>query len=166
MRDDPFTYLGYEPASGLSRFGQQHGVNIVHDFFRSETAAPADAIVIDNVLEHVLDPKGLLADAVTTLAAGGIAIVIVPNRNDLRQALPSWRDTRHWIPPDHINYFSMTDVKQMFSDCGLDAKSFGFHALTLRDYRYFPRAALEGIGTYLLGHNVYAVKPREGGLAR
>ena len=108
MKDDPYTYVGYEPADGLSKFGQEHGVNIVHDFFKRETAGAADAIVIDNVLEHVLDPQDLLSDAVATLRDGGLAIVIVPNRDDLRQIVPSWRDARHWIPPDHINYFAMT----------------------------------------------------------
>lgn len=161
MKDDPYSYTGYEPASGLSRFGQQHGVNVVHDFFKRETAPPADAIVIDNVLEHVLDPQGLLADAVATLRPGGLAVVIVPNRDDLRQIVPGWRDARHWIPPDHINYFAMTDVKRMFANCGLDARSFGFHALTMGDYRYFPRATLEAMKIFLLGHNVYAVKRRE-----
>jgi SAM-dependent methyltransferase len=161
MKDDPYTYVGYEPASGLSRFGQQHGVNIVHDFFKRETAPAADAVVIDNVLEHVLDPQQLLMDAVMTLSTGGLAIVIVPNRNDLRQIVPSWRDARHWIPPDHINYFSMTDVKRMFANCRLDARSFGFHALTMRDYRYFPRAVLETMKIFLLGHNVYALKRQE-----
>ena len=163
MRDDPYTYIGYEPASGLSKFGQQHGVNVVHDFFKGEAAPPADAIVIDNVLEHVLDPQGLLADAVTTLRPGGLAVVIVPNRNDLRQVLRGWRDTRHWIPPDHINYFSMTDIERMFAYCGLDVKSFGFHALTIRDYRYFPRAILETAKISLLGHNVYAIMRGDSG---
>ena len=82
--------------------------------------------------------RALLADAVATLRRGGLAVVIVPNRDDLRQAVPSWRDARHWIPPDHINYFSMTDVKRMFAHCGLDAQPFGFRALTMSDYRYFP----------------------------
>jgi SAM-dependent methyltransferase len=163
MRDDPYTYVGYEPASGLSRFGQQHGVNVVHDFFKGEAAPPADAIVIDNVLEHVLDPQGLLADAVTTLRPGGLAVVIVPNRNDLRQVSQGWRDTRHWIPPDHINYFSMTDIERMFAYCGLDVKSLGFHAFTIRDYRYFPRAILETAKISLLGHNVYAIKRGDSG---
>jgi SAM-dependent methyltransferase len=163
MKDDPYTYVGYEPASGLSKFGQQHGVNVVHDFFKGETATATDAIVIDNVLEHVLDPQGLLADAVTTLRPGGLAVVIVPNRNDLRQLSPGWRDARHWIPPDHINYFSMADIERMFGNCGLDVKSFGFHALTMRDYRYFPRAALETVKISLLGHNVYAIKRNESG---
>jgi SAM-dependent methyltransferase len=164
MKDDPYTYVGYEPASGLSKFGQQHGVNIVHDFFRGQSAPPADAIVIDNVLEHVLDPQGLLADAARTLRPGGLAVVIVPNRNDLRQLSAGWRDARHWIPPDHINYFSMADLKRMFAHCGLEVKSFGFHALTLRDYRYFPRAILETTKICLLGHNVYAIRRHEPGL--
>jgi hypothetical protein len=98
---------------------------------------------------------------VASLREGGLAIVIVPNRDDLRQWLPGWRDTRHWIPPDHINYFSMPDIVRMFAHCGLDAKPFGFHALTLRDVRYFPRAVLETTGISLLGHNVYAIKGRE-----
>ena len=159
MKDDPYGYTGYEPAAGLSRFGQLHGVNVVHDFFTSETAPDADAVVIDNVLEHVLDPQQLLADAVASLRAGGLAIVIVPNRDDLRQMVPSWRDARHWIPPDHINYFSMTDVQRMFANCGLKARPFAFHALSVRDYRYFPRAVLETLGISVLGHNVFAVKP-------
>jgi SAM-dependent methyltransferase len=161
MKDDPYTYIGYEPASGLSKFGQQHGVNIVHDFFKHETAPSADAIIMDNVLEHVLDPQGLLADAVTTLQTGGLAVVIVPNRNDVRQLLPTWRDTRHWIPPDHINYFSMADVERMFANCGLNIQPFGFRALTMQDYRYFPRATLESAKVFLLGHNIYAIKRRE-----
>lgn len=158
MKDDPYTYVGYEPADGLSKFGQEHGVSIVHDFFKRETASAADAIVIDNVLEHVLDPQGLLSDAVATLRDGGLAIVIVPNRDDLRQIVPSWRDSRHWIPPDHINYFAMSDVKRMFANCKLEVKPFAFHALTMAGYRYFPRAILEIANVSLLGHNVYAIK--------
>lgn len=165
MKDDPYVYVGYEPANGLSKFGQQHGVNIVHGFFSGETAGLADAVVIDNVLEHVIDPQGLLADAVRTLRDGGLAIVIVPNRDDLRQMHPGWRDTRHWIPPDHINYFAMTDVKRMFASCNLAARPFAFHALRISDYRYFPRAMLEIAHLFLLGHNVYAIK-REGSLAQ
>jgi SAM-dependent methyltransferase len=158
MKDDPYTYVGYEPANGLSKFGQEHGVDIVHDFFSGQTAGLADAIVIDNVLEHVIDPQGLLADAVSTLRDGGLAIVIVPNRDDLRQMHPGWRDSRHWIPPDHINYFAMTDVKRMFANCNLAARPFAFHALRISDYRYFPRAMLEIANLFLLGHNVYAIK--------
>ena len=158
MKDDPYTYVGYEPADGLSKFGQEHGVNIVHGFFRGETAGSADAIIFDNVLEHVIDPQGLLADAISILRDGGLAIVIVPNRDDLRQIVPSWRDARHSIPPDHINYFAMMDVKRMFASCKLDVKPFAFHALTMADYRYFSRAMLEIANIFLLGLNVYAVK--------
>lgn len=158
MMNDPYSYVGYEPADGLSKFGQQHGVNIVHDFFKRETAGAADAIVIDNVLEHVLEPQQLLSDAVATLREGGLAIVIVPNRDDLRRIVPSWRNARHWIPPDHINYFAMSDMKRMFASCKLDAKPFAFRALTMADYRYFPRAILETANIFLLGHNVYAIK--------
>ncbi len=158
IKDDNYAYTGYEPASGLAEFGRRNGINIVHDFFRPETVGAVDAIVIDNVLEHVLNPRQLLADAVSTLNHGGIAIVIVPNRNDVRQLVPHWRKERHWIPPDHINYFSSHDLRGMFASCGLRAKPFGFRALTAGDYRYFPRAILETVNIALLGHNIYAIK--------
>ena len=52
----------------------------------------------------------------------------------------------------------MSDVKRMFARCKLDVKPFAFHALTMADYRYFPRAMLEIANISLLGHNVYAIK--------
>jgi hypothetical protein len=64
----------------------------------------------------------------------------------------------------------MTDVKRMFASCKLVAKPFAFQALTLADYRYFPRAMLEIAKISLLGHNVYAIKrqafQKEGALAQ
>ncbi len=51
MKDDPYGYTGYEPASGLSRFGQQHGVNVVHDLDGAELARRA---TLDSARSHQL----------------------------------------------------------------------------------------------------------------
>jgi SAM-dependent methyltransferase len=156
LRDDDVHYTGYEPARGLSDFGIAHGVNIVQRPFRGESKA--DAIIIDNVLEHVAAPGAIMKEAAKALNPGGLLIVIVPNRNDVRAVMPKWRRRYRWIPPDHINYFASGDVSRLFALVGMTARRFRFAPLAAEDWRYFPRAAAETVGLSLFGHNVYGVK--------
>lgn len=155
MRDDPVEYVGYEPARGLSDFGIQNGVNIVKAEFHGEQTG--DAIILDNVIEHVMDPRGLIETAARALNPGGIMIVITPNVNDIRARFAPWRERNLWVPPDHINYFSSSDVRRLFSYAGLKVRRFRFEPLTLSGWKFFPRAAAETIGLSIFGHNVYAV---------
>ena len=67
---------------GLSDFGIAAGVHIVQDTFKGEQTA--DAIVIDNVLEHVAEPARMLDTAAASLNPGGLLIVITPNVDDIR----------------------------------------------------------------------------------
>ena len=82
MRNDPVEYIGYEPARGLSDFGIRAGVPITQTTFEGNQRA--DALVIDNVLEHVAQPAEMLEVAAGALNPGGILIVITPNVNDIR----------------------------------------------------------------------------------
>ena len=115
-------------------------------------------MVMDNVLEHVLHPAQIFNAAVSSLRCDGLVVVIVPNRNDVRQLNPRWRDRYHWIPPDHINYFTAKNVETMFRACGLQALRFGLSPIGLKDYKYLIRGALEEMGVSIFGHNVYAVR--------
>lgn len=155
MRNDPFQYVGYEPARGLSDFGIAEGVNIVQAPFHG--SVPADAVVIDNVLEHVMEPRQLIKTAASVLNPGGLLIVITPNLNDVRTLYPAWRKRYLWIPPDHINYFSATDIEHLFASVQMQPKRFRFGPLTTSDWKYLPRALAESVGMSVFGHNVYAV---------
>ena len=86
---------------------------------------PVDAIVIDNVLEHVEHPAALARMAVDALRAGGLLVVIVPNIRDVRQLLPRWRRRHHWRPHHHINYFSAHDLRRLFAHHGMQPRFFG-----------------------------------------
>ncbi len=112
--------------------------------------------MLDNVLEHVREPRELVATALSALRPGGMFVIIVPNRYGMRRVVPSWRRERHWIPPDHINYFTARNVASLFERVGLKPRAFGFAPLRLPDYKYFPRAALETMGLSPFGHNYYA----------
>ncbi len=156
LRSDPVQYVAYEPARGLSDFGIRAGLPIIQRAFSGEQTA--DAIVIDNVLEHVAEPARMLETAATSLRPGGLLIVITPNVDDIRAVSPGWRKRNLWIPPDHINYFSARDIEGMFARVGLKAKRFKFSPLSLKDWKFFPRATAETLGLSIFGHNVYAVK--------
>lgn len=156
LKNDPLTYQGYEPARGLSDFGIREGVPIIQELYQGDDEA--DAIVIDNVLEHVAEPRQMVELAARSLKPGGMIIVITPNVYDVRGIFPQFRKRHLWVPPDHINYFSARDIDFIFAAAKLPRpQRFRFFPLGLEDYRFFPRALAETIGLSIFGHNVYAI---------
>ena len=156
LRNDGLNYTGYEPARGLSDFGIRAGVPILQRTFTGDQSA--DAIIIDNVLEHVLDPSGMLEIAARALNPGGMLIAITPNVNDIRALSSNWRKRHLWVPPDHINFFSAKDIAAMFERAGMVPNRFKFGVLTLQDWKFYPRALAETMGLSIFGHNVYSTK--------
>ena len=153
-----FRYLGFEPSLSIAAAAGRRGVDLRPEFFRPGAVADAGAVVLDNVIEHVDAPVPLLEAAAGALRPGGLLVVIVPNRWDVRQVIPRWRDANHWIPPEHINYFTPRVLGHVLSRMRLDVRPFGFAALGRDDWRYWPRAVLERIGVYPFGINMYGVK--------
>jgi SAM-dependent methyltransferase len=156
MRNDPIDYVGYEPARGLADFGINEGVNIVRELYHGSRLA--DAVVLDNVIEHVTEPAQMIKTAAKSLNPDGLLIVIAPNVNDVRRVSPAWCRKHLWVPPDHINYFSARDISRMFHDAGLVDRRFQFEPLRLSDWKYFPRALAECVGLSIFGHNVFACR--------
>ena len=156
-----FRYVGFEPSASVTAAARRRGVDLRAELFGQDTMAePVDAVVLDNVIEPVADPVGLLRDCRSCLAPAGVLVVIVPNRRDIRQVVPNWRDANHWIPPEHINFFTARSLKVALEDLGLSVRPFGFAALDMHDWRYWPRAALEQIGCFPFGLNMYGTLPR------
>lgn len=155
-QDEKYEYYGFEPSPIPAQVCQSNSLKVKNDFFNLETAAqfvaqPIDAIVLDNVLEHVYDPRTMISEAAQSLVPGGILAVIVPNLHDIRKIYPKW-SKKFWIPRDHINYFTSQNLKSLFEEYGLTFQSFGWRSLELKSDRLFiPKVALDNIGIYLLG---------------
>jgi SAM-dependent methyltransferase len=83
-----------------------------------------DLVWLGNVLEHVLDPVGLLEALRRLLAPGGILVVTVPNdgspyQEDLFEA--GLIDRRFWIAiPDHMSYFDAGSLRSTAQATGWD----------------------------------------------
>jgi 2-polyprenyl-3-methyl-5-hydroxy-6-metoxy-1,4-benzoquinol methylase len=81
-----------------------------------------DMIWLDHVLEHVLDPVGLLTLARQVVAVNGALVITVPNDgNHYREHLLAEglvRD-RWWIsPPDHMSYFTSESLQSVSETTG------------------------------------------------
>jgi SAM-dependent methyltransferase len=121
-------YTGYETGKSRYDICKENGINVINAPFVEKTDS-YDVIVIDNVLEHVMQPVLLLQAVSSSLKRGGIAIIIVPNRNDLRRLFPKWKKRHYWIPHSHINYFSYADMIRIGTQTGLAIKNFDSSSL-------------------------------------
>ncbi len=83
-----------------------------------------DVIVLQNVLEHVLDPEDVLKKLRLLLAGDGCLLVQVPNDFSDLQTLAHQQgriDREYWfLPPQHLNYFNANNLANMANSCGFD----------------------------------------------
>jgi 2-polyprenyl-3-methyl-5-hydroxy-6-metoxy-1,4-benzoquinol methylase len=81
-----------------------------------------DLIWLNNVLEHVLDPIGLLRSLRQLVAPDGMLVVTVPNDGSIYQEFLLKSDRiphRFWIAiPDHLSYFTYESLAKIVEFCG------------------------------------------------
>ena len=93
-----------------------------------DAAGRYELITLYHVLEHVPDPRAVLA-SVKAMANGGALIVIeVPNVGGWEARLKG----RHWhyYKVDHVNYFRASDLRRLAEDLELEV-------LRIRGYQHF-----------------------------
>ena len=83
-----------------------------------------DAVVLQNVLEHVPDPRRLLDGVRGVLAPGGVVSVTLPNDESpvqRRLADLGHIDRDYWfVPPQHLHYFSIETGCAFARSCSYD----------------------------------------------
>ncbi len=87
-----------------------------------------DAVVFGDVLEHIVDPKRALRDAVSLLAEGGRIVVSIPNvtHGSLRLALlqGNWRYTTVGLLDEtHVRFFDRAGVASLMASAGLTVEA-------------------------------------------
>lgn len=108
-------------------------------------------INLKNVLEHVLDPSGLLSSLRKLMTQDSLLRIVVPNDYSAFQNMLIDMDLTHntWFcPPEHLHYFNFTSLASF-----IEAEGFSVY-MTLAD---FP------IELYLLNeHSNYSKEPKHG----
>lgn len=114
--------LGIEPATNIARIAEaERGVPTICDFFgtalgerlRSE-GLRADVIHANNVLAHVADLNGFMGGINRLLQEDGVVVIEVPYVKDMIDRCEF--DT---IYHEHLSYFSLTALDQLFRRHGL-----------------------------------------------
>lgn len=80
-----------------------------------------DVAVANDVLEHVSDPRTMLADVSSVLKPGARFYACFPNADSIRARLHgvNWRMIR---PIGHLHYFSMQSAKCLLESCGFNVR--------------------------------------------
>jgi len=79
-------------------------------------------IDLQNVLEHVVDPVGMLRLAASKLNPNGALAITVPRDGSILQAEASKVIGRpeYWVHPTHLNYFTSATLQKVVSGVGLE----------------------------------------------
>ncbi|MBK3665702.1 class I SAM-dependent methyltransferase [Bradyrhizobium diazoefficiens] len=76
-----------------------------------------DLVYCKNVIEHVIDPDGIMARIASYLAPGGLAIIEVPNDfSELHSTIfgdASKEELSIFIPPVHLHYFTTKTLPEL-----------------------------------------------------
>lgn len=86
-----------------------------------------DYIICVNVIEHVIDPAGLLATLHEIMHPDSFLILTAPNDfSQLQQNLLNTKkiSRKFWLSyPDHLSYFNKDSIEQFLSDFGFKIRS-------------------------------------------
>ena len=77
------------------------------------------AVTLFNVVEHVPDPLGLIAEAVAHLRPGGLIVVTTPNPDCIQVRVKGLRNWGMIQPPHHLNLFTRRSLGRLLERAGL-----------------------------------------------
>jgi len=129
--------LGIEPALNVAKVAEDRGVKSLCEFFGKQLAQQlrregqaADVIIANNVLAHVADLNGFVEGIGILLKETGVGVIEVPYVKDMTDRCEF--DT---IYHEHLCYFSLTSLEQLFRKHGLliaDVERIPVHGGSLR----------------------------------
>jgi 2-polyprenyl-3-methyl-5-hydroxy-6-metoxy-1,4-benzoquinol methylase len=120
---------GIEPVAAAAAKAATKIDRVIEGGFDAEAGLPPeslDAIVFNDVLEHLMDPAGALDLSKKLLRPGGAIIASIPN---IRHFPTMWEliVRREWQYRDsgildrtHLRFFTQKSILALFADCGFN----------------------------------------------
>lgn len=158
-RDRGWTASGLEPNIALVRDARSRGLDVDHGYLDEQREGQYEFVMADNVLEHVPDPAGFLANARRLTAPGGVLLIAIPPMDWLRKALGSSAWVRERVDQPQLNIFRESDehlnmmgrkaMSELASRVGLELLPLRFHHSKVFDNAAFRTLGLDD-GYYFL----------------
>lgn len=140
--------FGVEPSLKNAGVATQKGHSVfsgwLEEFIIQNLDKKFDVITCMDVIEHINDPKGFMAQAASLLASDGIMVVSTPNYSGVVAKLLGVRDP-YMTPPEHLTFLTVDGMRHLASGCGLKVqqyRTFGRLIPAEMDrsvQRYFPK---------------------------
>lgn len=111
---------GVEPSAWAVERARARGVDVVHGLLEDVEfdAETFEAIVLCDVIEHVVDPMATLEHVRKLLAPGGVLFLTVP---DAGSRLARVLGHRWWsVLPMHLQYFTRSSMSALLATAGFD----------------------------------------------
>jgi SAM-dependent methyltransferase len=98
---------------------QSLGLSVCSDLKDVHSLEPFDCVTLWHTLEHMRDPRALIAELAELLSPTGVLIVAVPDAGGMQAGAFG----RHWFHldvPRHLHHFTRTSLTRLLHSCGLD----------------------------------------------
>jgi SAM-dependent methyltransferase len=114
--------IGYETSQARLAELREEGLLASGDIEEIRSRAPFSAVILDNVLEHIAQPRDTLRLIKTMAAPGTVLFVSVPNldRHNIagqthlvRENRPVSMDINPW---EHLNYFDLAHLDRLLAE--------------------------------------------------
>jgi SAM-dependent methyltransferase len=111
--------LGVEPSEFASAWAREHlGVDVRTGGVADVPAGMFDAVVMGDVIEHLVDPGEALRRVRAALSGGGVLALALPDAGSL---LARAMGRRWWsVLPTHVQYFTRASLTRLLESCGFD----------------------------------------------
>ncbi len=117
---DGWQRSGLEPARAAAEIAGTRGVEILGALIEDLSGdAVFDAVIMIDVVEHLVEPRAVLARAAAALAPGGVLVIGTADT-------ASWpfrlQGGRHWYGalPEHVSFFDERSLRRFAADHGLE----------------------------------------------
>ncbi len=119
--------LSHKRASVLRDYGYEVYTNTIEEYIKDYPDRKYDFVIMDNVLEHIVNPQKIIEQVGIVLNTHGKLLLIVPNYYDIRRFIvPGWKDQNLFQPVGHVNYFSARSLKYLLNSNGFKINHFPF----------------------------------------
>lgn len=114
-----FDATGVEPSKEAAKAAKKHfGIELINkEFLPTFFSEPFDIVVINHVLEHLPDPKRVIAGATKILNSRGVLVIGVPNFASFLSTIKRGR-WQNLIPDQHRWHFTPKTLDQLVISYG------------------------------------------------
>lgn len=118
-RQNGFTAEGLELNETAANVARQRGFTVYTELVENFIPTISyDVVVLSNVLEHSLNPRGMIADICRFLRPGGEIWISCPNNRSWLRSLFG-RYWINWHVPFHVSHFSVKTLASLLQKEGL-----------------------------------------------